>query len=122
MRLLAAVVSTLALHGGSFQATLTPAGRHPAIGTRWPYAVKVAGPSGKPLAARITVQVVDPIGVVHPVEFYANKRHVTNVLFRGTFRDAVKWPSESRGFELKLRVTIRVGTARRVLSYALTPR
>lgn len=44
---------------------------------------------GKPIAARITVVVIDPIGGIRPVEFFANKKHVTNYPIKGTFKDAI---------------------------------
>jgi hypothetical protein len=67
------------------------------------------------------VAIVDPLGGVHPTEYYLSKKLVRNIPFRGTFRDAVKWPPESRGIPLTFRVTLKVGAARRVLSYRVTP-
>lgn len=105
----------------SFRATLTAGTHHPAINTRWPYTVKVSDPKGRPLRATISVAVVDPLGGVHPTEFYANTKIVKNIPFKGVFRDAVKWPPESRGYPLTFRVTVKVGTAKKVLTYLVTP-
>ena len=121
MRLLAIVASVVAVHAVVFRATLTTGGRSPVVNTRWPYAVKVVDGKGQPLRARISVAVVDPLGAVHPTAYYANTKPVTNIPFRGTFRDAVKWPPESKGYPLTFRVTVKVGTARRVLSYRVVP-
>ena len=122
MRLLAIVASVVAVHAASFRTTLTTGGHNPVVNTRWPYAVKVVDAEGQPLRARITVAVVDPLGTAHPTEFYANTKLVRNIPFRGTFRDAVKWPPESRGYPLTFRVTVKVGTASRVLKYTVVPR
>ena len=128
MRLLAIAATALTLAGTAvaatpvpFRATLIAGTHHPVVDTRWPYAVKVVDTKGKPLRATVSAAVVDPLGGVHPTEFYANTKLVTNIPFRGTFRDAVKWPPESRGFPLTFRVTVTVGKAKRVLKYIVTP-
>jgi hypothetical protein len=122
MRLLAIVASVVAAHAASFQATLTTGGHNPVVNTRWPYAVKVVDGKGEPLRARISVAVVDPLGTAHPTEYYANTKLVQNIPFRGTFRDAVRWPPESKGYPLTFRVTVKVGTAVRVLKYSVVSR
>ena len=121
MRLLAIAASALALGAVPFKATLIVGTHHPAINTRWPYAVKVVDAQGRPLRATISVAVVDPLGGVHPTEFYANTKLVTNIPFKGIFRDAVKWPPESRGYPLTFRVTVKVGTSKTVLKYVVLP-
>jgi hypothetical protein len=123
MKLVVVAVAALALQSAGFKATLLAGGHAPAINTRWPYSVKVTNTKGKPLAARLTAVVVDPIGGVHPVEFFSSStKHVTNFPIKGTFRDAIIWPPESKGYALTFRMTVRVGTAKRVLTYLLTPR
>jgi hypothetical protein len=121
MRMLAVAASVLALHAVAFQATLTVGTHSPAVNTRWPYAVKVVDAKGKPLRARVTMQVVDPLGTVHPVAYYANTKSIVNVPFRGTFRDAVKWPPESRGFPITFRAVVTVGKTKRVLKVVVLP-
>jgi hypothetical protein len=122
MRLLAIVAAAFAVTAAPFKATLTAGTHHPAINTRWPYAARVVDAKGHPLRARISVAVVDPIGGVHPTLYYVSTtKYVTNIPFRGTFRDAVKWPPESKGYPLTFRVTVRVGTAKKVLKYLVTP-
>jgi hypothetical protein len=122
MRLIAIVATALAVATTPFKATLIAGTHHPAINTRWPYAVKVTDRNGHPLRARISVAVVDPIGGVHPTLFYvSNTKYVTNIPFRGTFRDAVTWPPESKGYPLTFRVTLKVGTAKKVIKYVVTP-
>jgi hypothetical protein len=129
MRLLAIAVMALAIATSAlaataavpFKATLAAGTHRPAINTRWPYAVKVVDSKGHPLRARISVAVVDPLGGVHPTEYYLSTKLVTNIPFRGTFRDAVKWPPESKGFPLTFRVIVKVGTTKKVLKYLVTP-
>jgi hypothetical protein len=119
---LAVTATALAVTTSPFKTTLTAGTHHPAINTRWPYAVKVVDANGKPVAARITVAVVDPIGGVHPTLYYVSTtKYVTNIPFKGTFRDAVKWPPEAKGYPLTFRVTVKVGTAKKVLKYVVTP-
>jgi hypothetical protein len=128
MRLLVIAAAALALAGAAlaatavaFKATLIAGTHQPAVNTRWPYAVKVVDAKGHPLRARISVAVVDPLGMVHPTQYYLGTKYVTNIPFRGTFRDAVKWPPESKGYPLTFRVTVKVGTAAKVLKYVVTP-
>lgn len=128
MRLLVIALTALTLAATApaasavaFRATLIAGTHRPAINTRWPYAVKVVDSKGRPLRARISVAVIDPLGTVHPTEFYASTKIVKNIPFRGTFRDAVKWPPESMGYPLTFRVTLKVGAATKVLRYAVTP-
>ena len=122
MRLIAIAATALAITTTPFKATLTAGSHHPVINTRWPYSVRVVDAKGHPLRARISVAVVDPIGGVHPTLFYvSDTKYVTNIPFRGTFRDAVKWPPESKGYPLTLRVTVKVGTLKRMLKYLVTP-
>jgi len=121
MRLLAIAATAVAVTVAPFKATLTVGTHHPAINTRWPYAVKVVDAKGRPLRAKISVAVVDPIGVAHPTEYYLSKKLVTDIPFRGAFRDAVRWPPESKGYALTFRVTVKAGTATKVLKYSVTP-
>ncbi len=122
MRLIAIAASALAVTATSFNVTLHAGTHHPAVNTRWPYSVRVVDKTGHPLRARISVAVVDPIGGVHPTLFYvSNTRYVTNIPFRGTFRDAVTWPPESRGYPLTFRVTLKIGKATKVIRYLVTP-
>src|SRR5438552_3140559 len=122
MRLLAIVASVVAVQAVSFKATLIAGGHRPVVNTRWPYAVKVTDTMGHPLRARISVAVVDPLGTVHPTLYYVSTtKYVTNIPFRGTFRDAVKYPPESKGYPLTFRVTITAAGAKRVLKYTVVP-
>ena len=48
-----------------------------------------------PLLAQITVQLADPFGGVHPVEFDACKNNIVDHRIRGVFADAVEYPPDS---------------------------
>lgn len=118
---LAVGAAALALVAGATTVTLTGSGHTPRINTHWPYSVR-ATVDGHPASAKLTAQIVDPLGGAHPVEFGANTKKVVNWPFHGVFRDYLVWPSSSRGIPLTFRVTVRVGSVRRVLTYSVTPR
>jgi hypothetical protein len=124
MRLrLAVVLVALALpsaaSAGSFRALLvTP--KTAKVGVRWPWSLKVTGASGKPLAGRVTVTIKDPIGGVHPVEFFKNTKNITSIPFRGTFSDAVLWPADARGYPLAFRVLVVTAQGKRLLTRIVT--
>jgi hypothetical protein len=122
MTLVAILLSFLALQGAPFKATLTTAGHTPKVNARWAYSVKVTTAAGKPIAARITVQTKDPLGGVHPIEFFNVKKNIVNYPIKGVFRDAITWPPESRGIPLTLRVIVSAAGGRKVLSYAVIPK
>jgi hypothetical protein len=70
----------------------------------------------------VTVQIVDPFGGVHPVQFGNTKRNIVNFRFTGTFRDFVKWPRASRGFRLTFRATVTSGGKAVRVRYWVKPR
>jgi hypothetical protein len=59
---------------------------------------------------------------VHPVEFGKSTKKITNWPIKGTFSDFIIWPPDARGIPLTLRITIRVGKAKKVIAYHVTPR
>jgi hypothetical protein len=100
---------------------LTAPGHTPKIGTHWNYSV-TAKSSGKPASARITAQIVDPIGGTHQVDFGNTTRHLRSWPFKGTFRDFVIWPADSRGIPLTFRLTVKIGNVKKVINYTVTAR
>jgi hypothetical protein len=124
MTTIAAVAASAALLVGAstpLKVTVVAPGHAPAIKTHWNYTVR-ATQNGKPVAGRLTEQIVDPIGGKHPVEFGTSTKPITNWPFKGVFRDFIVWPASSRGVPLKFRVIVVVGKTRRVVDYAVTPR
>jgi hypothetical protein len=124
MRLFATLALAAGLHGGSaapVKVTIVAPNHAPRIGTHWNYSLRVTA-GGKPVAARLTEQIVDPLGGAHPVQLGLTKIDITNRLIKGTFGDFIIWPADSRGIPLTLRVTVVVGKAKHVLTYAVTPR
>jgi hypothetical protein len=119
MMLFAALLSAAIV--ASPQVTLTAPGHTPKINVHWNYVVR-ATDGGKPASARLTAQIVDPIGIAHPVEFGNTTKTVTNLPFKGVFRDYVIWPPSSRGVPLKLRIVVQVGASRKTITYLVTPR
>ena len=130
---LAVVLATvaLALAGAAvaatpktFKATLTAATHTPVADnkTKWPYQVKLTDLKGKPLAGKISVAIVDPLGTAHPVQFFLNTKYVTNIPFKGVFKEGVLWPPESAvGVVLKFRATVVTAKGKVVLIYPVKP-
>jgi len=106
---------------GPLHVTLAAPGHAPRVATHWNYTVR-ATRDGKPVAARLTAQIVDPIGGRHPITFDASTKPITNWPFKGTFRDYVTWPSSSRGVPLTLRLVVRSGGQTKVIRYGVVPR
>ena len=109
------------LAAGTAKVTLTAPGHSPKIGRHWSYSVSAAT-GGRPAKATITAQIVDPLGTVHAVQFGTTKKNIVNRPFTGKFKDFVIWPAESRGIPLTFRVTVKAGTTRKVIDYAVTAR
>lgn len=115
------VVAAALASGAPLRATLKAPGHSPKVNTRWNYTVR-ATRAGKPVAARLTAQIVDPLGGVHPVELGLTTTKVVRRRFRGRFSDFVIWPRSSRGVPLKLRLIVTAGSSRRVITYPVLPR
>ena len=89
---------------------------------RWPWTV-TATVAGKPAAGRVTVQIVDPLGTVHAVDYDGRpKVWITRIPFRGRFGDVVTWPASARGFPLTFRVIIEAAGQKRVLDRVVSVR
>jgi hypothetical protein len=106
----------------SAKVTLKDPGPSPKIDVHWSYAITAQAAGGKPAAATLTEQIVDPIGGAHPVQFGTSKKNITNWPFTGTFRDFIVWPASSRGIPLQLRAVVKVGAKKTVLTVTVTPR
>jgi hypothetical protein len=95
----------------------------PKVNVRWPWSITVSTQAGTPLAATISVAIVDPLGGVHPVEYDCCKtRFITNVKIKGRFADKVIYPLASRGFRVVFRVTVKTPGGRRVVNYWIKAR
>lgn len=122
MKLVAVVFAALGLltTGTGVKVTLTAPTHTPKINVHWPYTVRVTQ-NGNVVAARITAQIVDPTGGVHPVQFGRNTKNITNWAFKGVFRDYVIWPASSRGIPLTFRITVVAVHTKKVIAYRVTP-
>jgi len=119
--MVAATLATLALGGaGTLHVTFTGSGHAPKINKHWPFSVK-ATVGGKPAKAKLTMQIVDPIGGVHPVERGPSTQLIRNWPFTGVYRDYMIFPASSRDIPLKLRATVTSGTQKKVVTYTVTP-
>src|SRR5579871_6041594 len=100
---------------------LTAPGHTPKVKTAWNYTV-TASRGGKPVAATLTVQIVDPVGGVHPVDFAKSTKPIRNWAFTGKFHDFITWPPSSAvGFGLTLKLTVKSGGQTKVVTYKVTP-
>jgi hypothetical protein len=108
-----------------FKATITAPTRTPKVSTKWYYVVRVADLHGKPIAARLTMQIKDPTGQVHAVQYGPTKKNITHWAFTGSFRDYIIWPPSSKLADviggLVLRATVTARGAKIVLSYRVKP-
>src|SRR5262245_66275205 len=121
MKLIALLVATGVLAAAPVRATLTAPTHAPKVKTKWWYTVRATS-GGKPASARVTAEIVDLLGSAHPVDYDGTKKPIKNRPFKGTFRDYIIWPPDSRGFKSTLRITVTAGTVRKVLTYAVVPR
>jgi hypothetical protein len=123
LALIAGLVAVPSLAGAApaFKATLQAPKANPKINVKWHYSIKVTGANGKPIAATVTAVIRDPFGGIHPVDYGATKKPIVNFRFRGTFRDYIIFTSESKGFTLTVRWTVRVKGGKRVLSRKVVP-
>src|SRR5438034_6882627 len=128
--LVAGLVALIAAAGSSgaakpqFKAALTAAGHTPKAKSTWRYHVRVTDLKGHPIWARITSQIVDPLGRAHLVEFdgTGHNPYVKNYRFFGNFCDSITWPTSAAvGVTLKFETVIAVAKGRKVLVYPVTP-
>ena len=106
-----------------FKATLSAPTHRPKVNVKWYYTVRVTSLRGAAISARITVQIRDPLGTLHPVLYANTKRKLVDWPIEGRFRDFVIWPRSSAiGISLSLRVTVRALDRSTVLTYTVTPR
>jgi hypothetical protein len=105
-----------------FKATLTAPTHRPKATTKWYYTIRVSDLHGKPIRARITVQIKDPLGSLHPVQYANTKKNLVNWPINGRFRDYIIWPRSSAiGISLTRRVTVNAAGGKTVLSYLVRP-
>jgi hypothetical protein len=110
------------VHGLPFKATLTAATHHPKANTKWYYTIRVVNLHGAPVRARMTVQIKDPLGTLHPVLYANTKKKLVNWPIDGRFHDYIIWPTSSAvGIALTLKATIKTGGRTAVLTYQVTP-
>jgi hypothetical protein len=120
VRVIAALLVSAALSAAPVKATLSAPGHTPKLNTRWHYTLRVTQ-GGRAASARLTAQIVDPIGGVHIVQFGSTTRNIKNFPIKGVFRDYIIWPRDSNGIPLTLRFLIRVGGKTTTLKYHVVP-
>jgi hypothetical protein len=128
--LVALLVVPLAGAATGIRATLKAPAAQPKVNVKWRYSIKVTNLEGKPIRATLTAVIVDPLGDVHPIEYGPTKKPITNWPFKGTFRDYIIFPPDSRlasqfgGLTLRWTVKAKIGgkTYKKILKRLVKPR
>ncbi len=107
---------------GGVTATLFALTREPKVNARWDYRVRVTDSRRRKLGGKITVEIVDPIGVAHSVAYDNTSKKIRNMAFDGEFRDYVEWPADSRGYTLTFRVIAKTAKGTVEITYPVKPR
>jgi hypothetical protein len=101
------------------RATFRADTHRPAVGKPWPYSVRVTDSAGRPIRARIRMQVTfggAPVGKVDGGRTFT---------FRGTWREPkgspVIWPKRSRGYRLTFQAVVTARGERRTLNWWVEP-
>jgi len=121
------VAVPVAVGAVGMKAVLKAPSAEPRVNVKWWYSIKVTDLKGRPLKATVTAKLIDPVGGVHSIDYGPSKppRPITNWPFKGTFRDYITFPPDSRGYPLRLRWTVKakIGakTYRKVLTRKVTP-
>ena len=105
-----------------FSATLAALTHTPKVNATWRYTVRVTDRAGAPISARITVQIVDPLGRPHPVEYDDTTEKIVDWPVTGVFRDFVLYPADARGVPLRFQVIVRAQGRVARLTYVVTAR
>ena len=134
--LVALLVVPLAGAATGIKATLKAPAAQPKVNVKWPYSIKATNLQGKAIRARLTAVVVDPLGTAHPIDYgptgYPNPgppKPIKNRPFKGTFRDYIIFPPDSRlasqfgGLTLRWTVKAKIGgkTYTKVLKRLVKP-
>ena len=105
---------------GQVEARLYAPTRTPKANAKWRYRVVVTDKKGRKLAGTITVQIVDPLGQAHAATYDDTTKPITNMPFRGQFRDYVEYPADSRGYTLTFRVIAKTPKGTVTITYPVT--
>lgn len=94
-----------------FKATLTALTHAPKVNAKWTYVVRVTDLGGRPIPAKIHLQILFqgvPVGQVgvHTVK-------------KGVWRETIQWPPESKGQPLVFQAIVTVAGATRKLAYPI---
>jgi hypothetical protein len=120
--LAAVALASVALAGAApVKVVLAAPGHAPKVNVHLNYSVR-ATQGGKPVAAKLTEEIIDPIGGKHPVTYGTTKKVIKNWPFHGVFRDFIVWPAATRGLPLTWRIVVVVGSTKRTINYKVTPR
>jgi hypothetical protein len=104
------------------KATLKAPKANPTVDVDWHYSIRVTNRKGRPLKATVTATIKDPFGGVHSVDYGPSQppKPLRNWPFKGTFRDYLTFPPESRGFTLTVRWLVKAKIGKKIYRAVLT--
>jgi hypothetical protein len=135
--LIALLAVPLAGAATGIKATLKAPATEPNVNVKWPYSIKVTNLQGKAMRATLTAVVIDPLGTVHPIDYGPTgppnpgpPKPIKNWPFKGTFRDYIIFPPDSRlaaqfgGLKLRWTVKAKIGgkTYTKILKRLVKPK
>jgi hypothetical protein len=133
----ALVAVPLAGAATGIKAALNAPKAEPKINVKWPYSIKATDLKGKAVRATVTAVVIDPLGTVHTMDYGPTgppnpgpRKPIKNWPFKGTFRDYIIFPPDSRlasqfgGLTLRWTVKAKLGgkTHTKVLKRLVKPK
>jgi hypothetical protein len=121
MRLVSlACVATLALTASAaaanpVRATMSTSSTMPLVDAPWRYTITVKDQAGKPLAAKVRLQILLGTLVVGCWKYTAmvqcsGAKAGTWIAFKGKRRGTITWPAQSAGTKLTFQATVVTGT------------
>jgi hypothetical protein len=127
-----ALLATLALAAsaaaaGPVYATLSTTSKQPVADTPWRYTIVVKDQAGKPLAARVRLQLLRQARVVSCWKSTAmvrcsGTRTGTWISFKGKRTGVIRWPAKSAGVKFTFLATVIAATQKLELRAPLTVR
>jgi len=97
-----------------FKATFSAISHRPVVNKNWKITVTATGPTGKPLAATVQLNVL--LGSLQVGQVDNGKIHH----FVGHYRENITWPAASVGHKLTLQAVIKAGGRTKRLLWAIS--
>jgi len=117
LSVLVAVMLTVAASAGAanpVRATMSTSSTKPLVDTPWRYTITVKNPAGKPLAAKVRLQILLGTVVVGcwkrtAMVACSGATSGTWISFKGRRTGVITWPAQSAGIKLTFQATVVAG-------------